>query len=215
MQAEATEDSPRSAPDAPSQRPTTDGRVARGQRTRRRVAEALVDLLADGEPEPTAKAIAERAGVSLRLVFHHFGDIDDLYQTVATLQLERHWGDLPQFSPRLALPTRIERTVRHRSVLYEEIAPVRRAALRRAPTSAGVTELLARADGMLRENLSAAFAPELAAQPPTESIETLAALDAVSSWEAWERMRWRSDMNVVATRRVMTRTMSALLGSEV
>jgi AcrR family transcriptional regulator len=174
----------------------------------------LVDLLRDGDHDPTAKAIAERAGVSLRLVFHHFGDIDDLYRAVATLQLERHWGDLPRFSPKLALSLRIDRTVRHRSVLYEEISPVRRAALRRAPSSSGVTDLLVHADGLLRENLSAAFAPELKAQPEVESNDTLVALDAASSWEAWERMRWRSDLNVATTRRVMTRTMSALLGAE-
>jgi AcrR family transcriptional regulator len=214
MQADEIEDGLRFAPDVPFEEPTTDGRVARGQRTRRRVAEALVDLLRDGDPDPTAKAIAERAGVSLRLVFHHFSDIDDLYRAVATLQLERHWGDLPRFSASLALPTRIERTVRHRSVLYEEISPVRRAALRRAPTSSGVTELLVHTDGLLRENLSASFAPELEKRPESESIDTLVALDAASSWECWERMRCRSDLNVVATRRVMARTMGALLGPE-
>ena len=60
--------------------PARDGRVARGQRTRRSVAEALMELLRAGETDPTAKAVALRAGVSLRLVFHHFADMDDLYQ---------------------------------------------------------------------------------------------------------------------------------------
>jgi AcrR family transcriptional regulator len=194
-----------------SEAPATDGRLLRGQRTRRRVAEALVELLHDGDQDPTSKAIAERAGVSLRLVFHHFSDIDDLYRTVATLQLERHWGDLPCFSSRLAVATRIERTVRHRSVLYEEISPVRRAAIRRAPSSPGVTDLLAHTDELLRENLSATFAPELEGRSETERHDTLAALDAASSWETWDRMRHRSDLNVTTTRRVVTRTMSALL----
>ena len=95
--------------------PARDGRVARGQRTRRNVAEALMQLLRDGESDPTAKAVARRAGVSLRLVFHHFADMDDLYQFVGTLQLRRQWADMPQLSPRLSLSTRIERTVAHRA----------------------------------------------------------------------------------------------------
>src|ERR1700728_1526736 len=118
--------------------PARDGRVARGQRTRRSVAEALMQLLRDGESDPTAKAVARRAGVSLRLVFHHFADMDDLYQFVAALQLRRQWADLPQLSPRLSLPTRIERTVAHRAAHFEEISAVRRALVCRAPTSPAV-----------------------------------------------------------------------------
>src|SRR5271163_3997417 len=38
--------------------PARDGRVARGQRTRRNVAEALMELLRAGETDPTAKAVA-------------------------------------------------------------------------------------------------------------------------------------------------------------
>src|SRR5271155_5351046 len=79
--------------------PARDGRVARGQRTRRSVAEALMQLLRDGESDPTAKAVARRAGVSLRLVFHHFADMDDLYRFVAALQLRRPGSEMPRLSP--------------------------------------------------------------------------------------------------------------------
>ena len=83
----------------------TDGRVARGLRTRRNVAEALIELLREGDQEPTARAVAQRAGVSLRLVFHHFTEMDDLYHYVAALQLRRQWSDMPRISSKLALPT--------------------------------------------------------------------------------------------------------------
>ena len=71
-------------------------------------------LLRAGDSDPTAKAVARRAGVSLRLVFHHFADMDDLYQFVGALLLQRQWAEMPQLSPKLSLPTRIERTVAHR-----------------------------------------------------------------------------------------------------
>ena len=79
--------------------PATDGRLARGQRTRRNVADGLVALLREGDPEPTARDVARRAGVSLRLVFHHFADLDDLYAFVAALEFRRQWSETPQPLP--------------------------------------------------------------------------------------------------------------------
>jgi AcrR family transcriptional regulator len=188
----------------------TDGRLARGQRTRRKVAEALVELLRDGDPDPTAKTIAERAGVSLRLVFHHFNDIDDLYRAVGALQYERHWTSLPCPSTQLPVSARIDKMLKHRGVLYEEIAPVRRAALRRASASPGITEVMAYTDGLLKANLADTFAPELAARDEEDRAELLTALDAASAWEVWDHMR-RSELTIGACRDVMARTVAALL----
>ncbi|HEY6426104.1 MAG TPA: TetR/AcrR family transcriptional regulator [Acidimicrobiales bacterium] len=106
--------------------PSTDGRLARGQRTRRNVADGLTSLLREGDPEPTARSLARRAGVSLRLVFHHFADLDDLYAYVAALEFRRQWSDMPRLSPNLALSTRIERTVSHRATMFEDMSPVRK-----------------------------------------------------------------------------------------
>lgn len=191
--------------------PSKDGRVARGQRTRRKVAEALIDLLHEGDPDPTAKAIAQRAGVSLRLVFHHFSDMDDLYRAVASLQLESQWRELPDVSPKLPLRTRIAHTVHHRSQLYEDIAPVRRATARRAASSAEISAALVVSDALLTENLSTSFAPELDTRPVDEGSEMLAAMDAASSWEAWDRLRRNSELPSDTASRVMTRTLTALL----
>jgi TetR/AcrR family transcriptional regulator, regulator of autoinduction and epiphytic fitness len=193
------------------EQPSADGRVARGQRTRRRVADALLSLLRDGDPDPTAKVIAERAGVSLRLVFHHFCDMDDLYRTVSSLQLERQRREQPNVSPQLPLAIRIHETVHYRSVLFEEISPVRRAAVRRSGSSPDVTAAVTFSNILLSDNISATFAPELDTCRDEEGTELLAAMDAASSWEAWERMRRGSELPVATASRVMTRTLSALL----
>jgi AcrR family transcriptional regulator len=190
--------------------PASDGRVARGQRTRRNVADALCQLLRDGEPDPTAKAIAEQAGVSLRLVFHHFADMDDLYLYVAALQLRRQWTDLPRVSSKLSLPTRIERTVSHRATLYEEISPVRRAVARRASTSPAIAAAVTSGDTMLVENLKHVLAPELAQLPAGMREDHLEAMDIATSWEAWERMRRGSHLPVRSAKRVMARTLTVL-----
>jgi AcrR family transcriptional regulator len=193
----------------------TDGRVARGQRTRRNVAEALMSLLREGDPEPTARSVAERAGVSLRLVFHHFAEMDDLYHYVAALLLRRQWSGMPRVSPKLALVTRLERTVAHRAELYEEISPVRRALVHRMSTSDGVCAAIQAADALLLENLKETFAPELSAVPASSRTEVLEAMDVVSSWEAWERLRTVSMLQVRGAKRVMTRMLDAVCGTPV
>jgi TetR/AcrR family transcriptional regulator, regulator of autoinduction and epiphytic fitness len=193
--------------------PARDGRVARGQRTRRSVAEALIDLLRGGDPDPTAKEVAHRAGVSLRLVFHHFADMDDLYQFVGALQLRRQWADMPQLSPKLALSTRIERTVAHRAALFEETSQIRRALVCRAPTCPGVGKALAAADNLFLEDLKSTFAPELAGLPASSREEYLGAMDTGTSWEAWERLRATSGIPVRGARRVMSLILQALFAA--
>lgn len=198
----------------PADARATDGRVARGQRTRRNVAQALIDLLRAGDPEPTAKAVAERAGVSLRLVFHHFAEMDDLYHYVAALVLRMQWSGMPRISPKLALATRLERTVAHRAALYEDISPVRRALVRRTSSSPGVCGAITASDGLLLENLKETFAPELDALPAHPRAEHLDALDTVSSWETWDRLRNVSCLQIRGAKRVMTRTLEALCATQ-
>jgi AcrR family transcriptional regulator len=190
--------------------PARDGRVARGQRTRRNVAEALMELLRDGDPDPTAKAVARRAGVSLRLVFHHFADMDDLYQFVAALQLRRQWADMPQLSAKLSLSTRIERTVAHRAALFEVDSEVRHALVCRAPTSDAVRRAVTAGDNLFLEDLRSTFAPELSGLPESTRAEYLGAMDTGTSWEAWERLRTTSGIAVRGARRVMTLMLESL-----
>jgi AcrR family transcriptional regulator len=193
-----------------SDEPTADGRVARDQRTRRNVADGLIALLQEGDPEPPAHSVATRAGVSLRLVFHHFSDLNDLYAYVAALEFRRLWSALPRLSPTLSLAARIERTVAHRAVVFEEMSPVRRALARRAVTSRDVTLALASADALLQKGLIATFAAELHALPEPLRAEHLHGMDTAASWEAWERMRRSSLLPIRVARRVMARTLAAL-----
>src|SRR6202040_367201 len=86
-----------------------DGRVARGERTRRSLAEAMISLLEEGDAQPTARRIAERAGVSLRLVFHHFDDLEAIYSELADRQAERVKPLTVPIPVTLPLPLRIDK----------------------------------------------------------------------------------------------------------
>ena len=68
--------------------PVTDGRSARSQRTRNAVVDALLDLNREGNLRPTAREIAERANVSLRSVYVHFDDLEDLFLAAAKRHAE-------------------------------------------------------------------------------------------------------------------------------
>lgn len=59
-----------------------DGRRRRSQASRDRIMDAVIALIDEGEGIPGAEAIAARAGVGLRSVFRHFGDLDGLYEMV-------------------------------------------------------------------------------------------------------------------------------------
>jgi AcrR family transcriptional regulator len=190
--------------------PNKDGRIARGERTRRRVAEALIALLEEGDLQPTAKEIAARAGVSLRLVFHHFDDMDALYHAVADINTDRNWRSLYPIPPDLALHHRVERTVRQRYRLYEAITPVRRAAVRQAYHSEEVALTLLRSNQALRDQLAETFALELKAAAG-EGRDILEALDLATSWEAWDRLRATQGITSTAARRVTERIIMNLL----
>ena len=115
-----------------------DGRLARSARTRRAVVDALLDLLGEGDLRPTAARIAQRAGVSMRLVFHHFDDLEAIYSELADRQAERVKPLTVPISAALPLPQRIEEFCAQRGRLLE--TSVARAPRRRVDgaVSAGV-----------------------------------------------------------------------------
>jgi TetR/AcrR family transcriptional regulator, regulator of autoinduction and epiphytic fitness len=192
---------------ATSAPPIHDGRVLRGERNRRAVVEAMLALIEEGDPQPTAKRVAERAGVALRSVFHHFDDVESVLAAAARLQAERHWHIVKPVAPELPLGERIAQVVAQRSTLFERIAPARRAALLVEHDSPVISAWLEEGRTMLRRQLVATFAPELAG----EGRELLAALEVSASWTTWESLRHRQGLSVNAARRVLARVLTALV----
>jgi len=189
-----------------------DGRVARGERTRQAVAEALISLIEEGEPQPTARRIAERAGVSLRIVFHHFEDLEAVLRAAVDIQRSRHWRRLGPVDPTLAMPSRITAVVRQRAGVFEAVSPVRRVAQRVEQVSPTAADQLARVRAALRAQLAAAFEPELAHRSTAAARVVLDALEVSLSWETWDQLR-RMGRSVAACRRTMeTLARSVLAG---
>jgi len=191
---------------------TGDGRLARGVRTRRTLAEALIALLEEGDPQPTARRIATRAGVSLRLVFHHFDDLESILRDAVRIQEQRHWHHIRPVASTLPVDERVMRIVRQRATVFGATAPVRRAAEHLVSNSPTVVAELMRGREWLRSQLAATFAPEIGSRRHGKARLLLDALEVATSWETWEQLErlGRSPSNRRRAMEVLTRAVLSL-----
>ena len=188
-----------------------DGRLERGERARHAVVDALLGLIEEGDLRPTAPRIAERAGLSLRSVFHHFADLEALFAAAADRQLARVRGLARPLARRGPLRARLGAFVRQRARLLEAITPVRRAALLMEPFSDELAARLRRVRALGREEVARLFAPELAERRPGDRRELLAALTVVSGWHTWEALRAHERLSRPRAARALARMLAALL----
>lgn len=185
----------------------TDHRVLRGKRNRDAVVRAVVELMEDGELDPTAAQIAARAGVAVRSIYHHFEDLEGLRVAVS----DEHFRGIADLLTPLPtggpLQTRLASFVEHRAALFERAMSVYRASLLTAARSPAVAERLAVGHAFLRAEMAEVFATELQDQPSWK-LETL---DALTSFDGWVRVRITQGLTVERTQQVLTAAMGALL----
>jgi len=186
-----------------------DGRVLRGARNRRVIVEALLELIREGEMQPTAEQVAKRAGVGTRTVFRHFDDMEGLYAEMdARIAAEA----LPLLQSSRAsdgpLGERVQNLARERARLFERIAPFKRSGNIQRPRSTFLQERHAEFARRLRADVASIFAPEL--QQGSESL--LEVLDLLASFEAWDRLRSDQRLGRERAARVIEEGLLAVLG---
>lgn len=186
-----------------------DGRHLRRARNQEAVVDAILGLLDEGHPQPTAQDVATRSGVSMRSIFRLFDDMEALHRAAIERQTRRLGELLVELPTDGPLVDRIAALVGNRAVVFETISPVRRLANRLAPTSRPIQGELVRLGRFLRTQVAATFAPELGRRGADELL--LDALDAALSWDTWERLRVNQQLSPVETRRTVTLTVTALL----
>jgi AcrR family transcriptional regulator len=185
-----------------------DGRTARALRTRAAVVRALLALVQDGNARPTAREIAERAGVSLRSVYVHFDDLDDLFASAAREHLRVTATLLAPIDGSLPPRALVAAYVEQRSMLYEEFGAVRRAALAWAPRSAPVREAFRRGQAVGWHDTVRLFGDLLAGPERDERLE---AVDAAAGSATWDHLRIDRGRSVDAARRIVTLSILGIL----
>ncbi len=192
------------------QEPRTDGRTARAARTRAAIVDALLSLLEEGDLQPTANRIAERAGISLRLIYHHFGDLEALFHAAAVRQGERIIHLTTPIPSDLPFDERLDLFVLQRSDILEWMTPVRRASLLQEPFSDELRRARDTFVAVGEEHTAGLFAEELALVARERRPVVRAAVAAATGWNFWDALR-TSGRSIDESRAAMRHTLDALL----
>ena len=184
---------------------------ARAERNREAVVEAILDLLCEGVENPTAEAIAERSGVSVRSVFRTLRRP----RVVACRRGSSTLGANPDlFEPPPSggsLASRIDELAARRSRLFEAMTPVRVVGERLRGRSEVIDERLEFARELLRSQVTTLFEPELTRESGATRRDLLDAVEVATSWSTWNLLRTDQGCSVARARAVFTRTLTALL----
>jgi AcrR family transcriptional regulator len=187
-----------------------DGRSLRSARTRRVVAEAFLDLLDDGVPQPTAQQVSELSGVSPSTIFRLFDDLDGMYAEAFSVQVERVEHLLEAIPDHGPLHLRLRKLVRVRARVYEQAAPVLRFQTRSTAQTAGRWANRSVGNTILRNEVAQVFASELAQARP----DALDSVDALTSWEFWDRLRFTQGLSVAKAKSAVEATVLGVLGPD-
>jgi TetR/AcrR family transcriptional regulator, regulator of autoinduction and epiphytic fitness len=187
-----------------------DGRNLRSARTRRAIIDAHNALMLDGDLQPTAARVAERAGVSVGSLWVHFKDLEALFAAAGEKTLQVQYAGYRPVPADLPLAERIERFCAQRARMLESIAGASRAAQIRLPFSRQLRDNRARHNARLREEIELLFEPEIATagQGARRLVD---ALLMACTWPAWMGCRDDLGLSVAEAAAVLQLTVTAVL----
>ena len=186
-----------------------DGRSMRAERNRRLVAEASLQLLEEGEAQPTAQMIARKSGVSTSTIFRLYEDLEAIRDTVIQSRLEQVKHLLIDVPRELPLEERITQLVNLRSQFYEKVAPIRRLVAPQRSTSELINKILTMNESAFFTRQKNLFADEIAGLRSGDEI--LQAVDNLMSWESWDRLRSIQKFSIRKSKQVLTAALTRLL----
>jgi AcrR family transcriptional regulator len=184
---------------------TADGRALRSERSRRKIVDALFDLVGDGNPMPTARQVAERADLGIRTVFRHFADMDSLFEEMAARLRSEVKESLGTEISDGTVSERLDELVRLRCQFYERVSPYWKATEAQRSRSSFLTETHESEAPKLRTNLFA-WLPEFKTLP----AELTDALEMIMSPEAWHRLRTEQKLGIKRAAAAMRRAAFSL-----
>lgn len=175
-------------------------------RTRRVIVEALLAALDEGELAPTARGLADRAGVSERSIFVHFPDLDELRLAAAEHQLDQVAALLEPVPAERSLPARVDRLLAQHERVFPLQVRIHRASLTPGRTSMALESRVQAAERSFRQHLAAVFAAELG-----DDDQLLALLEPVVGWPVRQHLVQRRGFTNRQASRAIRRAALALL----
>jgi AcrR family transcriptional regulator len=187
--------------------PKPDGRRERSAASRRRILAAMVDLIEGGQPSPTAEAVAARAGVSLRTVFRHFEEMENLHLEIAALVFERVRPILERPFGVREWPQSLDESVTRRAEFFEIMGPFK--------TAIDVHRHRSRAIAAQHRRITVMSRDLLASTVPAHILndrELFELLSLLLSIETWQRLRDQQGLTVAEAQQTILRAARAIVG---
>jgi AcrR family transcriptional regulator len=183
-----------------------DGRLERSRSSRAKIVAAMLDLVGNGDVNPSAARVAEQAQVGLRSVFRHFADMDALY---------REMGDVieARVAPIIAVPPvgatwklRVFDIAARRAKVFEAILPYRISANVKRFQSPYLMQ-----DYRRLLNLEIAIVD--AQLPPSVAKDVVASsgLSVILSFQTWRLLRHDQQLPVDRAQTVVQRLLQSAL----
>jgi AcrR family transcriptional regulator len=151
-------------------------------------------LQEEGVLVPTAQQIADRAGVGIRSFFRHFEDMESLFKAIDDHIRDSYEALFISGDRSGTLEERIDAMVKRRADAFESVTNITqgtRAQLWRYQT---LRDNYARNQRGLRKDLDNLL-PELHSLPD----ETRQSIDAITSFEMWDRLRSHQGLSKTAS----------------
>ena len=184
-----------------------DGRRRRSADSKRRIVEAMLELVREGAVSPSADDVAARAGVGRRTVFRLFSDMEGIYREMQAIMRDRvapvRAIPLSGDTPAARLDALIDRRVR----LFEELMPVSVAASVHRHRSPQLQADHAAIQAELRAILFDVLGDTALPDPLDRE-----ALDAALSINLWIRLRMEQKLDVAASSAILHRLAAAVTG---
>lgn len=163
-----------------------DGRTLRRTRNRTAVIVALLDLIREGNLDPSTSDIADRAGVSDRSIFRYFEDLDDLVRTTIAYAFEEAAvvgaiDDVGQ-GP---LDERVTRFVDARIRVFQQMDGAMRVARMRSHTIPSIDDEFAAILEFTRHIVRRHFADEVEAMPQPHQDDIVDAVVVLVTYDTY------------------------------
>lgn len=184
----------------------TDGRRQRSAESRRRILEAMLALVLEGNPEPGAEAVALRAGVGLRTVFRLFSDMESVCAEMLVPQRQEFVDLFTLWFGAPVGPESVRGFWLQLCALYERRMPLRRAAVIRRYSSASLAAAIHELD-VATANFLERHLPGEAAKPSRDMLSLL------MSYEAWMRLRDNQALDEATARATLLRAIEPILAA--
>ena len=180
-----------------------DGRRQRSARSREALIKASLELIDQGLLVPTAKQIADKAGVGIRSFFRHFDDMEALFAAADAHARDNVMNLFPRGHGHGDVAERISAFLDNQAEAYERLRNIilsTQAQIWRSPT---LRQSYARDQAKLRDIIVSWF-PELAGQAPA----LIEGLDALASFDMWHRLRHHQKLGVRESKDILAALMA-------